>query len=449
LAATASVMTLLVLPAGGPGLGPPAAQTLDERGAVTREVLPNGLTVLLDPEPEREVVAVQVWYQVGYADDSAPGDAHLIEHLMFEGTAAVPDFGAAMRGLGARTRSATGPETTRFESEVPRAGLDSVLAIEADRMSGLKIDHGAVARAEAEITAEESAQGGRPPQSLGDFAERVRPLVFADHPFGHPFGLVSGSVTPERCRAFYERFYAPERALLVVSGGFEPDRVRRAIRARFGPLSQAGLPPRTRSPRPTLAGHATTLPPPGAQHAVLAYLMPQPASPLFAAAPLVPAFLNVEGVTLIEQICAQAGAPARFLGATLDRETGLLCAVARPQGEAAPVADALGSALPLLIETLDAQTFAAVRDRWRLAAAKGAGSLSARATARAEAEIARGTDENAGQVKSLSEWTERDLAAFAPELQRERCLIVMIGRGSTPPGNPESHPKAGPPAEDP
>jgi predicted Zn-dependent peptidase len=427
---------LLGLPRGS------TAQVLEELPEVKSEALPNGLIVLLDPAPEREVVAVQIWYRTGYADDLTPGDAHLIEHLMSEGTAAVPDFNAAMRSVGARTRSATGPELTRFESEVPRAGLDSVLVLEADRMRGLKIDHGSVGRAEKEIAAEEEARAGRRPQSLADFAERVAPFLFGDH----PFGPVSGPVTPDRCQAFYEQFYGPERALLVLAGGFDPDRARRAIKTHFGPLAKTGAPARERPPRPALKGEARAVSAPGTPHVVLAYFLPGPESKLFPAVPLVPSFLNVEGLPLVEQICAQAGAPARFLGGTLDETTGLLCVVARPQAQAAPVAEALSSALPLLLETIDAQTFATVRDRSRLAAAKAAASLAVRATARAQAELARSAGKR-GEAKSLSELTERDLAALAPELRRERSLLVTIGRDSISPG--ESQPKAGPPAEDP
>jgi hypothetical protein len=199
-----------------------------------------------------------------------------------------------------------------------------------------------------------------------------------------------------------------------------------------------------------LDGRSAAIPAPGTTHVVLAYLLSASDPPAAAAIPLVTAFLNVEGVPLIEQIGAQSGAPVRFLGVTFDAATGLFCAVARPEGEPAPAAEAVAAGLPLLIETLDAQTFASVRDRWRLAAAKGTASLAARATALGAEEVARSRGRTTAEAESMLALTERDLAALAPQLGRERCLAITIGRGAgAPPGAAPSHPTAGPPAEDP
>ncbi len=398
VAIPAAVLAVILIAAlMGTSASPAAAGETAPGSAMRSERLPNGLEVLVLPEPGRDVAAVIMFYRVGSRDEEpgTTGYAHLFEHLMYTGTAAVPDWHATMTALGGKTRSATAPDWTAFASDVPRSAATRVIALEADRMHGLTLDRAAVTRAMADIRNEDAARSAAP-LAAADLADLLRPLAFPGHPYARAQKpRTMDAADPDRCRAFYSRHVGPDRAVLVVAGGVDPDSIVAAARAATSTLAPAGA---TRPPLPPLP----PLPPPDARRRVesragpptiaAGYRVPRLGEPDFAAAKLVHALL-ADAAPILGAAVADGGPGAPWVGVDLDEATGLLTVAARPDPTTAPAPalDRLIAAVPLVIEAGDPQSIATTRDRLRLTEAALAGTVGGRAAAAARAYLAAGT----------------------------------------------------------
>jgi len=204
--------------------------------------LTNGLVALLVEAHDSPVVTVQVWYHVGSKDDPAgkTGFAHLMEHLMFAGTKNVgpEQFADYVVRSGGATNAYTTEDCTVFWETVPRTHLPLVLWLEADRMRNLEITP-QVFQTEKEVVKEERRQrlDNRP---YGTVLETLYRHAFTVHPYGH-LGIGSleslNDAHVDDIRVFYDRYYVPNNATLIVVGDFDTPAVESLIRQYFGPIS--------------------------------------------------------------------------------------------------------------------------------------------------------------------------------------------------------------------
>lgn len=189
--------------------------------------LRNGMNVLLAPDSASLVVAYHTWLSAGSRDEVAGrgGVAHLLEHLMFKGTHLHPpgSFDRLLERFGASPNAATWFDFTMFHQAVPPEAVAEVAGLEADRLTGLRIEPVGL-RAEIEVVANERREhvDNDPDGALEEVFYR---LAFPHHPYGRPV-LGSGREIQQLTRLdverFYDRHYHPSNATVVLVGAVEP-----------------------------------------------------------------------------------------------------------------------------------------------------------------------------------------------------------------------------------
>jgi len=214
---------------------------------VIRVTLPNGLQALLVEEHEAPVVSVAVWYHVGSKDEvpGRTGFAHLFEHLMFQGTKnlAPEQFSDYVVRAGGLDNAYTTEDATVFWETVPSTHLPVVLWLEADRMRNLEITE-SIFKTEREVVKEERRERFDN-QPYGTVVESLYQSAFTVHPYHH---MTIGSMedldraSVADIRAFYNTYYVPNNATLVVVGDFEKDEARSLVEKYFGPLERGAAP---------------------------------------------------------------------------------------------------------------------------------------------------------------------------------------------------------------
>lgn len=212
--------------------------------APRREVLPNGLVLLLDESHLAAVAELQIWAKVGSADEG-PGEAglaHFHEHMLFKGTErrGVAEVAGAIEGVGGRVNAYTSYDTTVYHATVPSDGLGIALDVLADMVRGSLFDPDELAR-EIEVVLEEIRRSDDSPPHV--CAEALFATAYRAHPYRAPILGSRESVARfdrERVRAFYRRWYAPDNLLVVASGDFEADALVASVRALFADAVPAG-----------------------------------------------------------------------------------------------------------------------------------------------------------------------------------------------------------------
>jgi zinc protease len=231
----------------GQGAAVKAAAALYE--GVRTATLPNGLRIYLKPIPGSPVVTTMVAYKVGSADEDLDhtGLAHYLEHLMFKGTEKLMpgDIDHITLLNGGANNASTSEDYTMYYFDFAADRWEVALQIEADRMRNLRID----ARHEFEqekgaVTAELERDEDEP---FDLETKAILPLLFDHNPYGHPVigerDHVRGA-TAQVIKSFYDQWYYPNNAALVITGGFDPDQALARIKELFGPLPRGNLPPR-------------------------------------------------------------------------------------------------------------------------------------------------------------------------------------------------------------
>jgi zinc protease len=241
---TAAAVTAMALA----GAAPAAAQKKDPGGlelelpALETWTLDNGLTVAHLPLSRAPVVTVQVWYRAGAKDEpqGKRGLARMFERLMFQGSPRVPPGKHAeyLDRLGGYVAAESTEDATWFTNVVPKDYLDFVLELEADRMGELVLRDAAVAQ-EREVAKQRLSQEVYDPVQAG--LRRFLPLAYQKHPYGSPGGgnvADLESVTTDDVRGFYDQYFNPDNALVVVVGDVTRAEVEAAVKQRFGSLER-------------------------------------------------------------------------------------------------------------------------------------------------------------------------------------------------------------------
>ena len=209
---------------------------------VTSFTLSNGLEVVVVPDHRAPVVTHMVWYKVGAADETPgkSGLAHFLEHLMFKGTEENP--GAALERdvaeIGGQENAFTASDYTGFYERVPREHLKEMMALEADRMTGLVLSDDVV-KPELQVVLEEQYMriANNPAARL---SEQMDAALYLNHPYGRP---VIGwrheieKLDRDDALAFYRRFYSPNNAIVVVAGDVSADEVKADAEATYGKVA--------------------------------------------------------------------------------------------------------------------------------------------------------------------------------------------------------------------
>ncbi|MEM6546819.1 MAG: pitrilysin family protein [Pseudomonadota bacterium] len=232
------------------GLSPAVAEP-----PVTTFELENGMQAVVIEDHRVPVVTHMVWYPVGSADEpwGTSGIAHFLEHLMFKGTDEIPEgtFSKIIAENGGQDNAFTSYDYTGYFQRIASDRLELVMRMEADRMRDLVLSEEAV-RTERDVILEERSQRtDNNPQSL--FSEQLRAALYQNHPYGVPiigWRHEMETLSREDAFAFYERFYAPDNAFLVVAGAVDPAEVERLAKIHYGPLQPSGNPPDARPQEP-------------------------------------------------------------------------------------------------------------------------------------------------------------------------------------------------------
>jgi zinc protease len=339
-----------------PGLVLLAAMVLSGRASsavpsasdVLKATLHNGLRVVIVPNALAPVVATDMTYLVGSRDDPPdfPGMAHAQEHMMFRGTPnlSTSALGTIATALGGDFNASTSDTLTQFQFTVPSADLDAVFRIESDRMRDIndaqeqwQNERGAI---EQEVLNDETAPGA-------DFFSAARAAAFAGTPYQHE-GVGTRAafdrLTGTELKKFYERWYAPNNAVLVVAGNVDPEATLAKIRSYFeaipGRAVPGHVPAHLRPLGHTLFRKPSTLVYP---LAAVAYRMPGVDSPDFLPSYVLQAILDSQRGPMRALVDEGDALDAEFTSEPYVPEAQLAFATAAlgPQGDAAAMAQRL------------------------------------------------------------------------------------------------------------
>jgi zinc protease len=214
------------------------------------------MEVVVIPDHRAPVVTHMIWYKVGSADEPAgkSGIAHFFEHLMFKGTSnhKAGEFGARIAEIGGRENAFTSFDYTAYFQTVPPEALETMMDYEADRMRNLVLTDAVIGPERDVILEERRSRVEGSPDSLLD--EEVQATLFQNHPYRIPvIGWMHEIEGLNRAEAvdFYNRYYAPNNAVLVVAGDVDPDEVRAMAERTYGKVARGpDLPPRMRPQEP-------------------------------------------------------------------------------------------------------------------------------------------------------------------------------------------------------
>ena len=210
--------------------------------------LDNGLRVLLLEDRRSPIVSVQVWYRVGSRDERPGGTglAHFLEHMMFKGTPThgKGEFSRTVERNGGQDNAFTTSDTTSYVVNIAADRVEEVLRLEADRMRNLLLDPTEIDSERRVVMEERRMRTEDSPEGL--LAEEQMAAAFMAHPYRWPvIGWMEdiARINPGELRAFYDLYYRPNNAVLVVVGDIGAAGLLERIRALFGPIARGPTPP--------------------------------------------------------------------------------------------------------------------------------------------------------------------------------------------------------------
>jgi len=217
--------------------------------------LENGLQVVVITSRRAPVVTQMVFYKVGGTDEVAgkSGLAHFLEHLMFRGTKTYGpgQFSAIVARLGGNENAFTTADYTAYHQSVAIEALPRVMELEADRMANLVLDRKTV-DTEREVILEERRQriDNNPSAQL---SEMLNAVLYLNHPYRIPvigWEHEMEGLTAEDVQAFYGHWYAPNNAILVLSGDISAAEAKPLVEKYYGPIARRDVPQRIRPTEP-------------------------------------------------------------------------------------------------------------------------------------------------------------------------------------------------------
>jgi zinc protease len=217
--------------------------------------LPNGLEVVVIENHRLPVVTQMVWYKVGAADDpqGQSGIAHFLEHLMFRGsgTIAPGEFSRIIARNGGRDNAFTSWDYTAYHQTVAADRLELVMKLESDRMANLAITEDVVTPERQVIIEERRSRTDNNPSAL--LNEQMNATLFLNHPYRLPvigWQHEMATLTQANALDFYRRHYAPNNAILIVSGDVTVEQVRGLAAKYYAGIPRRDVAKRTRLREP-------------------------------------------------------------------------------------------------------------------------------------------------------------------------------------------------------
>lgn len=219
--------------------------------------LANGLQVIVIPNHRAPVVTHMVWYKVGAADEpiGQSGIAHFLEHLMFKGSTGLApgEFSETVRRLGGVDNAFTSQDYTAYFQSIAAEHLGTVMRMEASRMRGLQPPAEQVL-SERDVVKEERSQR-TDNKASARLTEQMRAMLHINHPYGVPvIGWMHEieNLNWNQAKVFYDRWYGPNNAVLIVTGAVTADEVRILAEQAYGSLPMISVPDRARTLSPPL-----------------------------------------------------------------------------------------------------------------------------------------------------------------------------------------------------
>ena len=217
--------------------------------------LDNGLQVVVIPNHRAPIVTHMIWYKVGGADEprGKSGIAHFLEHLMFKGTETLGpgEFSEIIAKNGGQENAFTSYDYTGYFQTVAKDRLETMMRHEADRMVNLRLSEELVAPERLVVLEERRSRIDNEPQS--QLAEMVSAALYLNHPYRIP--LIGWkheieTLTREDALAFYETWYTPNNAVLVLQGDVTAEEVRPMVEKYYGAIEARPVPERKRLGEP-------------------------------------------------------------------------------------------------------------------------------------------------------------------------------------------------------
>src|SRR5262245_62873875 len=210
---------------------------------VVEATLENGLRVLVLEDHRSPVVSVQVWYRVGSRNErtGATGLAHFLEHMMFKGTPShgKGEFARLVEQNGGHDNAFTTQDVTAYYEDIASDKADMVLALEADRMRHLLLDPKEIDSERQVVMEERRTRIEDDPDGL--LTEEMMSLAFKAHPYRWPvIGWMEDirRIAPKELRAFYDLYYRPNNAILVVAGDVKAPAILGPVRELVGRVAR-------------------------------------------------------------------------------------------------------------------------------------------------------------------------------------------------------------------
>jgi len=227
-----------------------------ENEAVTFFTLENGMDVVVVEDHRAPAVQQMVWYRAGSADEpkGSSGVAHFLEHLLFKATDKMEagEFSATVAANGGRDNAFTSYDYTAYFQRVAADRLELMMQMESDRMKNIRLTPENISTERDVIIEERNQRTENNPAAL--FREQKNAAQYLNHRYGTPIiGWMHEmrELDLDDALAFYETYYAPNNAILVVSGDVDPDEVRTLAETYYGPIpANPDLPERIRTQEP-------------------------------------------------------------------------------------------------------------------------------------------------------------------------------------------------------
>ena len=226
---------------------------------VFERTLPNGMKVLVLPDRRAPTAVQMVWYRAGSMDEvnGRTGVAHVLEHMMFKGTRTLGpgEFSRRVAALGGRENAFTSRDYTGYFQQIEQSRLAEVMALEADRMANLVLSAEEFER-EIKVVMEERRLRTEDRADARVY-EQLMAAAFTAHPYRHPIvGWMADlqSMTVEDARAWYDTWYSPSNAVLIVAGSVDPEAVWTLAQNTYGRIPERPVPARKPQEEPPQQG---------------------------------------------------------------------------------------------------------------------------------------------------------------------------------------------------
>ena len=241
LLSLAVLCAALLAPLPGALAQPHPAQSPVARPATLTYTLSNGMSLWVRPDRRAPTAVHMIWVRVGSMDevDGTSGVAHVLEHMMFKGTAQLQpgEFSRRVAALGGRENAFTSKDYTAYFQQIPSSRLEEVMQLEADRLVNNQWPDAEFAKELEVVKEERRLRTEDNPRVL--LHEVLNATALTASPYRRPIvGWMSDldAMTAQDARDFYKRWYNPANAAVVVAGDVDPEQVRQLAEKHYGSL---------------------------------------------------------------------------------------------------------------------------------------------------------------------------------------------------------------------